>query len=199
MTNQKGHSMISSIITILVTALVAGYGVYYYTSTDLQQKNISQKTEIETAKEEGYNLLIKQGEDYKNTILKIKSDFPKGADFKLEFPWTWGLVQVERMDLTATDAPSANVPQYVGYKIISENQPLTHFFTIYISKAEFKDSDLVTQGGRVFLAEDEKFFYNYTIPNRDICGKDVVNCSEDKAAKIIDDIKGVIQTFEMLK
>lgn len=202
MTHQKGHSAISVIITILLTALVVGYGTYtYMESKVIQQEDTFKAPEAVKVMEEDYNLLIKQGKDYENTVLKLKSAFPEGAGFKLEFPWHWGLVTVERMDLTATDAPfpEGELRQYVGYKIISGNQSHTHHFTIYVSNVKYKDDSLVTQGGRIFLAEDEDYFYNHLVPTRNICGEGALKCPEEKSAKIINDINEVVQTFKILK
>ena len=176
------------IVTVIITAVVVGGGIYYWQTQKVEPIN------TETPKSDSA-LTIKQ-DQRGSSFVTLQENYFKGAGFSLQFPSSWGFVSVRRSDLTSTDFGPAELIQIASYTFTSEFRPVTHYLTITISYSKYKDSWLVTQGNRIYIAEDATYHYNYN-PSTQYCVEEK-KCKEDQIKEINAEIKNIIDSFKLL-
>ncbi len=172
-----------------MTSVVVGGGVYWWQSSKPETEPIS--SEIQ---ETDYALSVNQDASG-SSIITLRDTFNEGAGFSLHFPSSWGFVNVKKTNLTDCGF-DCDPPQRTSYMFTSEFRA-NHYVDVIISYANEKDSSLVTQGNRIFIAEDDTYYYNYS-PSTEYCVEEG-KCTEDEVEGINAEIQEIINSFELLQ
>jgi hypothetical protein len=195
-------------IAVIITAALVGGGIYWWQTTQpttgetetIDETTAEPETEsiISETQKIDFALSIEQNStEYKGlgeSIVTVKDTYNEGAGFSLHFPSSWGFVNVTKHNLT--DSGGGNPPQRASYTFTSEFRPSTDYFTVIISFASEKDNSLVTQGNRIFIAEDETYYYNYN-SSTEYCVEEG-KCEQAEVEGINAYIKEIIDSFELL-
>ena len=207
MDNQNSKSMLPVLLAVIITAVVVGGGMYWWQTSQAPVPTTENETEmveetsaepetesiISKTQEVDYAVAIEQ-ETLGKSVVTVTDTYNEGAGFSMHFPSSWGLINVTKRNLT--DSGGGNPPQRASYTFTSEFRPHTHYFTVIISFASEKDSSLVTQQSRIFVAEDDTYYYNYN-PSTRFCVEEG-KCKEDEVEEINAEIQEIIDSFELL-
>ena len=187
MKNTNSKSFLSTLLTLIITAVLVGTSVYWMQG----KKQISESKNSENKKSEA-TLSIDQ-EISGTSVITVKDTFNKEAKFSMNFPSSWGFVNVKKTNLTDCGF-NCNPPQRAIYKFTSEfNNDL--YLSVIISHAKEKNNPLVTQKNRIFIAEDDTYFYNYK-PSTEFCTKEIA-CNNDELQKINNEILEITNSFNI--
>lgn len=205
MEEQNSKNLLSIILTVIITAVVVGGGMYWWqtsqTTTSTEEDEMMEETSAEPAKESiisetqeaDYALSVNQ-DTTGASIVTVRDTFNEGAGFSLHFPSSWGFLSVKKSNLTDCGF-ECNPPQRASYTFTSEFRS-NHYFEVIISFVAEKDSSLVTQQNRIYVAEDDTYYYNYN-PSTRFCVEEG-KCKEDEVEEINTEIQEIINSFELL-
>lgn len=207
MDQQNSKNLLPVVLAVIITAVVVGGSMYWWQSSQVTQSvtETETKTVDETSAEPKTESIISETQkvDYAlsveqkplgESIVTVKDTYNEGAGFSLHFPSSWGLVNVTKHNLT--DSGGGNPPQRASYTFTSEFRPYTHYFTVIISFASEKDNSIVTQGNRIYIAEDNTYYFNYN-PSTEYCVEEG-KCKADEVEEINAEIKEIIDSFKSL-
>ena len=207
MEDQNSKNLLPVILAVIITAVVVGGGMYWWQMSQAPLPTTGDETEmveetsaepetesiISETQEADYALSIDQDTSGSSTII-VRDTFNEGAGFSLHFPSSWGLINVTKRNLT--DSGGGNPPQRASYTFTSEFRPHTHYLTVIISFASEKDNSLVTQQNRIYIAEDDTYYYNYN-PSTEFCVEEG-KCKEADVEEINAEIQEIIDSFKLL-
>ncbi len=204
MENQNPKNLLPVLLAVIITAVVVGGGMYLWQTSQeslpttenevVEETSTRPETEsiISETQKSDFALSIDQAA-LGESVVTIRDTYNEGAGFSLQFPSSWGLVNVTKHNLT--DSGGGNPPQRASYTFTSEFRA-NHYLEVIISYATEKDSSLVTQQNRIFVAEDDTYYYNYN-PSTRFCVEDG-KCKEDEVEEINAEIQEIIDSFELL-
>lgn len=183
------------LLAIIITAVIVGGGMYWWQISQAPiPKDRAEITEkISAEPETDYALSVNQ--DISGaSIITVSDTFNEGAGFSLHFPSSWGFIRVGKSNLTDCGF-GCNPPQRASYTFTSEFNG-NHYFEVIISYAKEKDSSLVTQQNRIYITEDDTYYYNYN-PSTRFCVKEE-KCKQDEVEEINAEIQQIINSFKLL-
>lgn len=207
MENQNSKSLLPVLLAVIITAVVVGGGMYWWQTSQATVPTTEDETEtvegtsaepetesiISETQEVDYALSVNQDPSGASTIT-VRDTFNEGAGFSLRFPSSWGFVNVKKSNLTDCGF-GCNPPQRASYTFTSEFRS-NYYFEVIISFVAEKDSSLVTQQNRIYVAEDDTYYYNYN-PSTRFCVEEG-KCKEDEVEEINAEIQEIIDSFELL-
>jgi hypothetical protein len=187
MNEQNSKGILPVILAVIITAVAVGGGMYWWQSSQTPVPTIEDETKTveessaEPETEADYALSVNQ-DTAGASVITVRDTFNEGAGFSLQFPSSWGFVSVKKSNLTDCGF-GCNPPQRASYTFTSEFSG-NHYFEVIISYANEKEDPLVTQGNRIYIAEDATYYYNYS-PSTEVDG---INA----------EIQEIIASFELL-
>lgn len=130
-----------------------------------------------------------------NSIVTVNDNYLSNSGFSLEFPSSWGLVEVGDTDLSATDW-SGGTPQYISYQFKPSGRFTEWLFEIIIGDPKKKD-DPILKDDRVLITENDQYIYWYGL--RKTCGNRCSPRIEEDKKELQKDLTKIIPTFKLLK
>ncbi len=188
--NPKNFPVVAVIISVIVTAVVVGGGVYFWQAAQLKtaQENLaSVQQQITTLQSQIVQLTGVPPIEPETAAPQPETYTNQAYGFSLTFPVSWGKISMQNV----TDTGSSKMR---GIRLSSETDPTHRYIQINIARIEDKNSPEIIDAPQTFIKDSNLWSFYYT-SGGDCAG--MPGCEGQEFEDILTEASQIIQTFTL--